>query len=70
MSSSSPASPAVRDRIVGALRITLFWTPLGFVAASERTGAPATRTDGKPAGWAATVARFDALVSAARTVQL
>lgn len=64
-----PASPAVRDRIVGALRITLVWTALGFVVASERTGAPATRTAGKPTGWSAAAARFDDLVSAAATVQ-
>lgn len=69
MSSSSPASPAVRDRIVGALRITLFWTPLGFVAASERTGDSTTRTADAPCGWTAAAARFDRLVSAARAVQ-
>lgn len=65
-----PTSHAhVRDRLIGVLRVTLAATPSGFVVASERTDDPATRTAAKFSGWSAAVANFDALVSAAATVQ-
>ena len=72
--STSPAS-IVRERLVGdctlgVLRITLASTPSGFVVASERTGAPSTRTASAPSGFDAAAARFDALVSAAVEVSL
>ena len=63
-------APIVRERLVGdctlgVLRVTLASTPSGFVVASERTGAPSTRTVSAPSGFDAAAARFDALVSAA-----
>lgn len=71
---TAPA-PIVRERLVGdcalgVLRVTLAATPSGFVVASERTGAPLTRTVSAPVGFDAAAARFDALVSAALEVSL